>query len=95
MTNIKAVDVSEIEKLQIYYMYNQDRELGSDEAVRAYIKLSDIRALLDRSPSVREQANDYTPNKDCSMCNGSGQYCVGYSGSESDGNAPILERCEC
>jgi hypothetical protein len=31
----------------------------------------------------------------CSICNDSGQYCTGTSGDESDGNAPILERCDC
>jgi len=31
----------------------------------------------------------------CPICNGARVYCVGTSGHESDGNAPILEQCEC
>lgn len=31
---------------------------------------------------------------ECANCKGSGQICTGYSGRDSDGNAPILERCE-
>lgn len=31
----------------------------------------------------------------CSICKGSGVYCTGTSGNSEDGNAPILERCEC
>ncbi len=32
----------------------------------------------------------------CDTCHGTGQVCVGTSGLESDGNAPVMERCpEC
>lgn len=30
----------------------------------------------------------------CPGCNGGGVICVGFSGLECDGNAPILETCE-
>jgi hypothetical protein len=35
------------------------------------------------------------PHEQCPICHGAGVYCVGTSGQERDGNAPILERCEC
>lgn len=28
-------------------------------------------------------------------CHGTGRVCVGYSGREDDGNAPIIEQCDC
>ena len=31
----------------------------------------------------------------CAICNDSGFICVGTSGSDWDGNAPILEPCDC
>lgn len=30
----------------------------------------------------------------CELCQGAGQICTGTSGSEADGNAPIIEPCE-
>ncbi len=30
----------------------------------------------------------------CKDCNGGGRICVGNSGQDVDGNAPIIERCE-
>lgn len=60
-----------------------------------YYKLTDEN-LTKFAELLQAQASEpYTPNKDCDMCKGSGQYCTGRSGSEEDGNAPILERCEC
>lgn len=44
MTNIKAVDVSEIEKLPRLFEYPN-----------WVIRLDDLRALLDRSPSVSDE----------------------------------------
>jgi len=35
------------------------------------------------------------PQPDCTVCGDSGTYCIGNSGDASDGNAPLLERCDC
>jgi hypothetical protein len=45
-------------------------------------------------PECVTASNPPTANGKCDQCNGAGQICVGTSGLECDGNAPILERCE-
>lgn len=35
------------------------------------------------------------PVEDCPLCKNTGTYCIGTSGLADDGNAPILERCDC
>jgi len=35
----------------------------------------------------------YDPN--CSICHGKGYYCIGDSGTDEDGYAPIFEECDC
>lgn len=33
------------------------------------------------------------PNPGCSLCHGTGSICTGTSGTDEDGNAPIIEPC--
>jgi RecJ-like exonuclease len=52
----------------------------------------------ERWKATYDQWKSATPDgvdeKPCAECAGSGWICVGTSGQECDGNAPILERCE-
>ena len=47
-----------------------------------------VLGYIDAAPTIQSEL-------ECSICNDSGYYCIGYSGLESDGNAPMLERCDC
>ena len=55
MTNIKAVDVSEIEKLA--YKFTAYDSYGGSSQDMHVVDITDIRALLERSPSVSEHDN--------------------------------------
>lgn len=55
MTKIKAVSVSEIEKLQQYVMIDQTGFVEQSKH-GDYVHIDDIRALLERSPSVSGEA---------------------------------------
>lgn len=44
--------------------------------------------LLASGPLVK-------PKPKCSVCKDTGTYCIGTSGLAEDGNAPLLERCDC
>jgi hypothetical protein len=58
----------------------------------------DVDAAFDEAmglhkPAAKREA-EVTPR--CGTCHGTGQMCVGTSGSSEDGNAPVLEPCaEC
>lgn len=105
MTNIKAVDVSEIERLQKYGLCNIgsydvciDRKNGGK-----YVRLDAVLALLDRSPSVnapvthKPHCNLLFPatlgtDEDCCDCGASPQPTIpeGYAQLKSD----FIEACK-
>jgi hypothetical protein len=49
---------------------------------------------LDATGCQVDQGSPWPPINQCTDCNGAGQICTGNSGTEADGYAPILERCE-
>lgn len=64
-----------------YWSREQHKQELQDYCLKVW-QASEARLLANQKPK-------------CPICNDSGQYCVGNSGDERDGNAPILERCDC
>lgn len=63
-------------------------------------QLHSLAMYTSADKSAIEQAREYIEKlssapPSCKLCNDSGTYCIGTSGDASDGNAPILERCDC
>ncbi|CAH0532182.1 hypothetical protein UAM5_00065 [Ralstonia phage UAM5] len=71
---------------------------GFDQAyvqdAQAAMKIAD--AAIAKATSATQQQAEPVAEPKCDTCHGTGQYCVGTSGLESDGNALVMERCpEC
>lgn len=47
--------IENLEALPRTHIYNHDRQDGGDEAVCAYVKVSDIRAIIKAAPEVSSQ----------------------------------------
>ena len=59
---------------------------------RALLAASRATGLLMKTP---ESSATMVPEPGCKSCKGTGRVLLGYSGRDDDGNAPIIEQCDC